>query len=54
MTGAELKARRADLGMTQAQLGEELGVAANTIARWEQEVRTIPLWAVKALARLPG
>ena len=36
MKPAELRARRQGLGLTQAQLGAKLGVAANTIARWER------------------
>jgi len=42
MNGDELKARRDALDMTQEQLGTELGVAANTIARWERGERAIP------------
>ncbi len=33
---AVLGEARAAAGMTQAQLGEALGVPANTIARWER------------------
>ena len=36
MTGEEIRATRARLGLTQAQLGKALGVAKNTIARWER------------------
>jgi transcriptional regulator with XRE-family HTH domain len=32
---SELMQRRKDLGLTQKQLGEKLGVDRNTIARWE-------------------
>ena len=36
LNGKSLKARREDLGLTQAELGRELGVSSNTIARWER------------------
>jgi non-specific serine/threonine protein kinase len=32
----ELRSRRFGLGLTQAQLGVQLGVVANTVARWER------------------
>ena len=34
--GRELRKIRAALGMTQVELAAELGVAPNTVARWEQ------------------
>ncbi|MBV9168683.1 MAG: tetratricopeptide repeat protein [Chloroflexi bacterium] len=38
----QLRARRAALGLTQAQLAARLGVAANTFARWERgEIRPL-------------
>lgn len=37
MTGAEIKQLRKALDYTQARLGEEIGVTANTIARYERE-----------------
>ncbi|MDX6694584.1 MAG: Antitoxin component of bacterial toxin-antitoxin system, MqsA [Blastocatellia bacterium] len=37
MTGAEIKTLRKSLGYTQARLAEEIGVTANTIARYERE-----------------
>ncbi len=37
MTGAEIKQLRKALDYTQARLGEEVGVTANTIARFERE-----------------
>jgi putative transcriptional regulator len=37
MTGAEIKNLRKALGYTQARLAEEIGVTANTIARYERE-----------------
>lgn len=36
MDGAELRRIRERLGWTQQQLADELGVAANTVARWER------------------
>ncbi len=36
MTPTGLRARRRALGLTQAELGAVLGVAANTVARWER------------------
>jgi transcriptional regulator with XRE-family HTH domain len=35
MTGEEIKERRLKLGMTQSELAEALGVALNTVSRWE-------------------
>jgi len=37
ITGAELRARRQVLGMTQEQLAEQLDTTKNTIARWERD-----------------
>jgi uncharacterized protein YuzE/DNA-binding XRE family transcriptional regulator len=37
MTGAELRARRLEVGMTQEQLAEQLETTKNTIARWERD-----------------
>lgn len=43
MTGAEIKQLRKALDYTQARLGEEVGVTANTIARYERhELRPSP------------
>jgi len=36
MVGKELRAIRARLRLTQVELAELLGVASNTIARWER------------------
>ena len=52
MTGSELKRARSKLGMTQKELGEELGVHWNSVARMERDefpiIRTTEL-AVKYL-----
>jgi len=42
MTPEELKALRARLGLTQQELAEKVGVARNTINRWEMGIRSIP------------
>jgi len=43
MTGAEIKSLRKSLGYTQAKLAEEIGVTANTVARYErEELKTSP------------
>lgn len=36
MTGRDLRALRQSLGLTQQQLGDELGIHANTVARLER------------------
>jgi transcriptional regulator with XRE-family HTH domain len=36
MRGRRLRAIRGKLNLTQAQLAERLGVASNTVARWER------------------
>ena|SRR6266851_8231902 len=36
MEPGELRERRAELRLTQAELGRALGVSANTVARWER------------------
>ena len=43
MTGEEIKNLRKALGYTQAKLAEEVGITANTIARYErEELKTSP------------
>jgi transcriptional regulator with XRE-family HTH domain len=37
MDGSELRRIRERLGWTQRRLAEELGVAENTVARWERD-----------------
>ena len=36
MNGAEIREARLRLSITQAELGEALSVAGNTVARWER------------------
>ncbi len=46
MTGQELQRLRAKLDYTQQALANDLGVTANTVARWEREdVRIRPAMA---------
>ena len=42
MKGAVLRKRRKELGMSQAELANKLGVAANTVARYERDESGIP------------
>ncbi len=48
MKSQELKQLRGRLRLSQAALGEEIGVSANTVARWERGEASIP----KAVAKL--
>jgi transcriptional regulator with XRE-family HTH domain len=41
MTGAELRARREGLGLSQSALAARLGTTQNTVSRWELE--TLPI-----------
>jgi transcriptional regulator with XRE-family HTH domain len=41
MRGRELQSIRRKIGWTQRQLAEALGVASNTVARWERAERGI-------------
>jgi transcriptional regulator with XRE-family HTH domain len=40
--GAALRKQRKALGMTQAELAKALGVASNTVARYERDESGIP------------
>ncbi len=42
MNGKTLKEKRSELDFTQEQLANELGVTANTVARWERDEMKIP------------
>jgi DNA-binding transcriptional regulator YiaG len=44
--GRELKQIRHQLGLTQAELAAEVGVVANTVARWERD--EVPISPVAA------
>lgn len=52
MTGKEFKRRRKALGLKQLQLAQELGVAPETISRWENAKWTIEPWVNLALKGL--
>ena len=45
---AELKALRARLGLTQAELADKLGVERNTVNRWEMGL--LPIQKITELA----
>jgi len=49
MKGAKLRERRLALGLTQQALGDKLGVAQNSVARWEREEMAIPTFLHLAL-----
>jgi putative transcriptional regulator len=52
MTGEEIKALRLRLGLTQAELGEAIGVFWNTVSRWEAGKMEPSTLALRALAEL--
>jgi len=49
MTPAILKSIRAALGWSQTRLAEELGVARNTVTRWEMGLNPIPPMAQRLI-----
>ncbi len=49
MTGKQLLARRKRFGLTQKALAKLLGVARNTVARWEREEISVPSFLHLAL-----
>jgi transcriptional regulator with XRE-family HTH domain len=51
---SDLRRRRAALGLTQLSLARRLGVAANTVARWERGELPVPPQASKLLGVLGG
>lgn len=52
MKGAEVRKIRERLGWTQAQLAEALGVAPNTVARWERDELGMRATAERLLLRI--
>lgn len=42
MIGKELRSRRKQMNLTQAELAQELGVSSNTVARYERDELGIP------------
>ncbi len=50
MKPTELKTIRVELGLSQAKLAEALGVASNTVARWERGKLEIAHPAILSLA----
>ncbi len=42
MTGSELREKRKELGLNQGELAEKVGVALNTVSRWELGEMAIP------------
>ena len=52
MHGKTLRTIRKRLGLTQALLAEQLGVASNTVARWERGERSIPEPVARLIQRL--
>lgn len=52
LTGAILKDVRKTLGLKQTQLGEQLGVAWETVSRWEGDKRAMEPWVKVALRGL--
>lgn len=52
MTGDQLKEVRTRLNLTHVAMADHLGVAANTVARWERGERSIPEYLPLALEAL--
>jgi transcriptional regulator with XRE-family HTH domain len=53
LTGKELRKRRLLLGFTQQQLADRLGMARNTITRYERGfLPTVPRYVALAVAAL--
>jgi DNA-binding transcriptional regulator YiaG len=54
MKGKELRRLRTRLRLTQKQLGAELGVTENTVARWERDEVKMGEPAAKLMRTLAG
>ena len=52
MTAAEVKKLRAGLGMTQMQLANVIGVARNSVNRWEMGIQAVSPQTERALTLL--
>lgn len=53
MTGAELKAKRERMGLSQTELGEQLGgITQTSIWRWEHDKFPIPRYIELALKQI--
>lgn len=53
--GEKIKAQRKELGLTQTELGEKLGVQKNAVSKWETgRVDDIPGSKIRAMAALFG
>jgi transcriptional regulator with XRE-family HTH domain len=52
MKGRHFRKLRRGLGRTQAQLADDIGVAANTVARYERDELAIPEPVARLLKRL--
>ena len=51
--GEKIKMHRKQLGLTQTELGERLGVMKNAVSKWEcGRVYDIPMSKIKAMAQL--
>lgn len=50
MDAGELKACRAELGLTQVALASRLGVSVSAVTHWEQGRRSVPGPVVRLLA----
>src|SRR4030095_9031154 len=52
VTADELRRKRGSLGLTPQGLADHVGVAANTVARWERGERKMPSLLVLALEQV--
>jgi DNA-binding transcriptional regulator YiaG len=56
MKGEQVRQIRAQLGLTQEQLAEQVGVHKNTVARWERDelsIREMTARLLRLLQQLP-